>query len=68
MKLEEIFRKYGIELRDSDGVLRNPVDIIEDMYLRLLSVDILAIFNEIMEEEKFRNVFDESRNKPYGGK
>ena len=68
MKLEEIFRKYGIELLDSDGVLRNPVDIIEDMYLRLLPVDILRIFNEIMEEEKFRNVFDEIRNRPYGGK
>lgn len=68
MKLEDIFRKYGIELRDSDGVLRNPVDIIEDMYLRLLPVDILRIFNEIMEEEKFSNVFDESRNGPYGGK
>lgn len=68
MKLEDIFRKYGIELLDSDGVLRNPVDIIEDMYLRLLPVDILRIFNEIMEEEKFRNVFDESRNRPYGGK
>ena len=68
MKLEDIFRKYGIELRDNDGVLRNPVDIIEDMYLRLLPVDILRIFNEIMEEEKFSNVFDESRNGPYGGK
>lgn len=68
MKLEDIFRKYGIELKDNDGVLRNPVDIIEDMYLRLLPVDILRIFNEIMEEEKFRNVFDESRNGPYGGK
>lgn len=68
MKLEDIFRKYGIELKDSDGVLRNPVDIIEDMYLRLLPVDILRIFNEIMEEEKFSNVFDESRNGPYGGK
>lgn len=67
MKLEDIFKKYGIELRDNDGVLRNPVDIIEDMYLRLLPVDILRIFNEIMEEEKFRNVFDESRNRPYGG-
>ena len=43
--------KYGIELKDNDGVLRNPVDI-EDMYLRLLPVDILRIFNEIMEEEK----------------
>ena len=52
MKLEDIFRKYGIELKDNDGVLRNPVDIIEDMYLRLLPVDILRIFNEIMEEEK----------------
>lgn len=68
MKLEDIFRKYGIELKDNDGVLRNPVDIIEDMYLRLLPVDILRIFNEIMEEEKFRNVFDEIRNRPYGGK
>ena len=67
MTLEEIFAKRGIEIKDKDGVERNAVDIIEDMYLRLVPADIYAIFNEIMEEEKFKNIFDAARKRAYRG-
>jgi hypothetical protein len=33
--LREIFLEYGIDIRDKRGFLRNPIDLLEDMYFKL---------------------------------
>ena len=60
--LEGILLKYGIRLKDSYDFYRDPVDIIEDMYIRLDPKTIVKLFHEIGEEERFgNNVFEEAR-------
>jgi hypothetical protein len=65
MTLEEIARKYNIELRDSDGDLRNVIDVLEDMFLRLSTAEYLRLMFEISEEEKHYNLFDDARCRKY---
>ena len=61
MKLDKILKKRGIELYDDQGELRNPVSIIEDMYLKLKSIEFTMLMKDIEEEEKYSNIFDEAR-------
>lgn len=65
--LEKIFIKYNIKLRKENGRLRNVVDVLEDMYLRLGGSDFSTIMNEVQEEEKEQNVFDRARGRKYEG-
>ena len=67
MTLEQIFYKYGIKLRNSEGDLRNLVDVLEDMYLKLSSYEFTKIMFEVTEEEKFENIFDLARGRAYRG-
>lgn len=67
MTLEQIFYKYGIKLRNSKGDLRNLVDVLEDMYLKLSSYEFTQIMFEVTEEEKFENIFDLARGRAYRG-
>lgn len=65
--LERIFKKHNIDLKNKDGSIRNAIDIIEDMYLKLNSVEFNYIMFEIMEEERYGNIFDEARGRSYKG-
>jgi hypothetical protein len=67
MTLEKIFMQYGIELRNSEGDLRNLIDVLEDMYLKLSSFEFTKIMFEIGEEERFENLFDLARGRAYRG-
>ena len=67
MRLEEIAAKYGIKLRDSNNELRNVVDVLEDLYLRLSPIEFVNFMYEISEEEKRLNVFDIERGREYKG-
>lgn len=65
--LEEIFAKYNIKIRKENGRIRNAIDILEDMYLRLGNGDFSKIMYEIQEEEKECDVFDKARGRRYEG-
>jgi 5-carboxymethyl-2-hydroxymuconate isomerase len=67
MTLETITRKYGIEIRSCDGDLRNVVDVLEDMFLKLSTAEYLKLMFEIAEEEKHYNLFDDARHRKYKG-
>lgn len=67
MILEEIFAAYGIQMRNTDGSLRNLIDILEDMYLKLTPNEFNRIMFEIGEEEKYSNIFDHARQRKYKG-
>lgn len=67
MKLSEIFRKKGIELYNDVGELRNPIDIIEDMYLKLNGYELIMIMKDIEYEEGYANIFDNERGGEYNG-
>ncbi|MFW5889542.1 MAG: hypothetical protein ACOCUD_04095 [Bacillota bacterium] len=63
--LEDIYAKYGINLRDSNGNLRNVVDVLEDMYLKLNYHEFIKLQYEISEEELRNDIFDDSRGRKY---
>ena len=67
MNLEEIYAQYGIELKEKNGELRNTIDVLEDMFLKLSIQEFLAINLEIAEEEKYANLFDNERGRSYKG-
>jgi hypothetical protein len=67
MTLEQIFDKYGISLKDSTGEMRNAVDIIEDIYLKLNAAELKFLLFEISEEERDANIFDDARGRKYRG-
>jgi predicted secreted protein len=67
MILEEIFAQYGVKLLDENGNLRDVIDVIEDMYLKLSVREIQRIMMEISDEEKYSNIFDAARNRKYRG-
>lgn len=67
MNLREIYAQYGIELRDKNGELRNTIDVLEDMFLKLNIQEFLEIHLEIAEEEKYANLFDNERGRSYKG-
>ena len=65
--LENILNKYGIRIKNADGTLRNTIDVIEDMYLKLNAHEFSRIMQEFIEEEKYANIFDDARGRPYKG-
>lgn len=67
MILEEIFAAYGIQIRNTDGSLRNLIDVLEDMYLKLTPNEFNRIIFEISEEEKYSDIFDQARQRKYKG-
>jgi hypothetical protein len=65
MTLFEIFEKHGIDLK-RENQFRNPVDILEDMYLKLNTEEYVSLMKKISEtESKEGFIFDLARNKPY---
>lgn len=67
MTLNDIFKKKGITLFNSKGEIRNAIDILEDMYLKLNAKEFIHIMAEIQEEEKYANIFDDARSRKYRG-
>jgi len=67
MTLETITKKYGIEIRNVDGDLRNVIDVLEDMFLKISTAEYLRLMFEIAEEEKNYNLFDDARGRSYRG-
>jgi hypothetical protein len=61
--LEEIYLDHGIAIRDEHGFLRNPIDILEDLYIRLSPDEFKEINDEIMFQEKNFFIFQEERKK-----
>lgn len=66
MKLEDLFLKHKIKLKDEDGDFRHPIDIIEDMYLKLNGIEFNKLCYEISEEELKNDIFNECRMRHYG--
>ena len=65
MTLLEIFNKHNIVLKDQDDY-RHPVDILEDMYLKLSIDEYRDIMKEISDTESIEGfIFDEARNRVY---
>lgn len=67
MTLEQIFEKYGVSLKDSTGELRNAIDILEDIYLKMNAAELKLLLFEISEEELNANIFDDARGRKYRG-
>lgn len=67
MTLKEIFLKKGISLFNSKGELRNVIDVLEDMYLKLDAREYISLMIEAQEEEKYANIFDDARSREYRG-
>lgn len=65
--LEQIFKKHGINIKDNNGNIRNAIDILEDMYLKLNTREFNKIMFELQEEERYSNIFDEARGRSYKG-
>jgi len=65
MNLEKIFQSYNIELKKGDEY-RHPIDIIEDMYLRLNIQEYRSLMELISQTETREGfIFDSARNRPY---
>lgn len=58
--LEELLGDFGIHLKDN-GQLRNPIDIIEDLYMRIVPVDWKEIVHAIAAQERIHNIFENAR-------
>ena len=65
--LERILKKYGIQIKNADGSFRMMVDVLEDMYLKLNAREMQHMFFEMSEDEKYANIFDDSRGRSYKG-
>jgi hypothetical protein len=59
--LEELLKEFGIHLKDKN-TLRNPVDIIEDLYIRISPADWKEIIHAISAQERVHNIFQNQRN------
>ena len=58
--LEQVLKKFGIYLKDEKG-LRDPVDIIEDLYIRISPADWKEIIHAIAAQERIHNIFENQR-------
>ena len=58
--LEELLKEFGIYLKD-EGQLRDPIDIIEDLYIRISPADWKEIVQAIAAQERIHNIFQEQR-------
>ncbi|MFW6030023.1 MAG: hypothetical protein ACOCRO_07180 [Halanaerobiales bacterium] len=64
--LEEIFEYHGISLRNDAGEIRNAVDVIEDMYLKLNPYEFGFIVDKISRtEQRVGHIFDKERQRQY---
>ena len=59
--LEQLLKDFGIYLKDEKG-LRNPVDIIEDLYIRISPADWKEIIHAIAAQERIHNIFENQRD------
>lgn len=58
--LETLLKDFGIYLKDERG-LRNPVDVIEDLYIRISPADWKEIVHAIAAQERIHNIFENQR-------
>ena len=58
--LEQLLKDFGIYLKDEKG-LRDPVDIIEDLYIRISPADWKEIIHAIAAQERIHNIFENQR-------
>jgi hypothetical protein len=66
MTLESIFEKYQISLKDSKDQYRHPVDIIEDLFLKLSNKEYSNLMQNIADTESvYGHIFDQARERPY---
>jgi hypothetical protein len=65
MNLKERFEKYKINIFNEQHELRNVVDVLEDLYLKISPAEFSRIMYEISEEEKYSNIFDKARGRKY---
>lgn len=59
--LEELLKEFGIYLKDEKG-LRNPIDVVEDLYIRISPADWKEIVQAIAGQERLHNIFQNQRN------
>lgn len=59
--LETLLKDFGIYLKDEKG-LRNPVDVIEDLYIRISPADWKEIIHAIAAQERIHNIFENQRD------
>lgn len=59
--LEVLLKEFGIYLKDK-GQLRDPVDIIEDLYIRISPADWKEIVHAIAAQERIHNIFQNQRD------
>jgi hypothetical protein len=63
--LLDILKEHGISL-EKDGQMRNPVDVLEDFYLKISAHEYNRIIETISQTEQVKgHIFDQARNKPY---
>jgi hypothetical protein len=60
-RLRDIYLKYSVDIRDENGFLKNPLDLLEEIYMRISEVEYKEIRDEIFFQEKVYFVFDEER-------
>jgi hypothetical protein len=66
MILDNIFEKYGINLKTNNKEYRHPIDILEDMYLKLNIEEYKSLMELIAQTEvKEGFIFDISRGRTY---
>lgn len=59
--LREIFLQYGIDIRDKRGFLRNPIELLEDMYFKLTPKLFEYIQEDIYTLSQGYNLFEDER-------
>lgn len=63
--LESLLQSFGIEIY-KDNEVRNVVDVLEDLYLKISPEEYHRIVQEIASTEaKQGHIFDQARNRPY---
>lgn len=70
-RLQEILGTHGIAIKNLDGSLRNVVDVLEDLYLKLAPSDFkqmqheIALYDMENSSDKYLTIFDEAREREY---
>lgn len=63
--LEEILKAHGIDLYENNK-LRNVVDVLEDLYLKVNQDNYTVLMQQIRQTEEIEgHIFDTARNRPY---
>jgi hypothetical protein len=61
--IRDIYLKYGVDIRDKDGSLRNVIDVLEDIYFRVHKDEYKKIEQDIYFQTKVENVFEKEKEK-----